>query len=108
MTADRPAKPGRRKSFAVAVDQDECRVQVAVQGELDQETVSWVALWLTPVVLLGPARTVVIDLSLVTATSAEAIDALAELVELAQHRRRRVRVVAGAAGTEFGQDVFVK
>jgi anti-anti-sigma factor len=84
--------------FGICVDKDDQHVTVDLSGTLDQETACLVALWLTPMVLVEPARTVNIDLTLVTSVTADGLGVLVDLIELAHHRHCDVQVIAGTDG----------
>jgi ABC-type transporter Mla MlaB component len=96
MTADPAFGPCKR--FGIEVDRSDRRVAVQLHGVLDQECISWVALWLTPIVLVAPSRSVCLDLSRVTSMTVEVLDTLADLVELAQHRHCELELIAGPVG----------
>lgn len=81
--------------FGVSVEQDERQVAVRLDGVLDQEGSSLVALWLTPFVLLEVARPVLVDLTGLTCLHAEGLETLLDLIELAGYRRCPIRFVVG-------------
>jgi anti-anti-sigma regulatory factor len=98
MTDNAASVQGHHERFCISVDKDDSHIAVGLCGTLDEEGAGLVAMWLTPLVVIEPRRTVVIDIGLVTTITVEGLDTLVELIELAQHRQCDLQIIAGSPG----------